>query len=136
MESLQEPPTAAPNTTTTKALQLAGAALLIVLAAVFVYANRTEVPNAVRAAREARVPFLVLAAALSVVYMIDLAAFHHAAFRTIGVALPFRAMLWLASAAHFLNLIAKSGGFGGLAVYLQDAGRRGTPGGEGCRAAR
>lgn len=105
-------------------LQLAGIALVLVLGAVFVYANRSEAPAAWDAALAAQPIFLAAAAGLTVLYMLNHAAFMFTSYRAVGLRVPYPAMLWLSLGSMFVNMVSKSGGMGGLALYLADGRRR------------
>ncbi len=107
--------------------QTAAVAGVLLLGAFFVAVNRAEVPAAGRALRDANLLLVAGAAALSALFMVNLAALYLAAYRAVGLHVPFRAMLRVSAGAAFLNMISKSGGMGGLALFLRDAGRRGQP---------
>jgi len=106
------------------ALRAAGVLLVLLLGAAFVFVNRSEIPAAGRALRDANFLLIALAAGISAGFMLNLAAFHLATYRAVGLELGFRQMLRLAAGSYFVNMVAKSGGFGGLALFLQDARRR------------
>ena len=107
----------------------AGILLMLILGALFVYANRGEVPNAWRAARTADALYLGIAALVTVAFFVNLSALHAAAYRAVGLRMPFREMAWLTLASAFVNMVAKSGGMGGLTLFLADARRRQQPAG-------
>lgn len=113
-----------------KTLQTAGMVVLALLTAGFVVLNRQEIPAALHAARQANPLLLLVAAVVGVAILVNLAAFYDATYRALGLVVPFPAMLRLTMASHFLNMVVKSGGMGGVSVFLQDAGRRGLPRGQ------
>jgi uncharacterized protein (TIRG00374 family) len=93
----------------------------------FVVANRAEVPNAVRAVRHANLWWIVLGLIASVSLMGLHALARRAALATFGVTLsPSRAVL-TSAVAQSLNIVAKSGGMAGLAVYRDESRRTGQP---------
>ena len=100
---------------------------MLLLGALFVAANRSEVPAAGRALRDANLLLVAGAAALSALFMVNLGALYAASYRAVGLRVPFLAMLRISCGAAFLNMISKSGGMGGLALFLRDAGRRAQP---------
>ena len=58
-------------------------------------------------------------------YSLNLAEFYRSIFRAGGLtAGPLRFVL-ISSASHFINLVSKTSGFGGLALYLGEARRQG-----------
>jgi len=105
-------------------LQAAGTVAVVILGGLFVWANRGEIPAAWRSVRHADLVFLGLALACTALWLLNLALFHLAAYRAVGLDLPFRDMVWLTAGSSFVNMVAKSGGMGGMALFIQDAGRR------------
>ncbi|MFN8557135.1 MAG: lysylphosphatidylglycerol synthase transmembrane domain-containing protein [Dehalococcoidia bacterium] len=105
-------------------MPVATGALVLALTVWFIAANRAEIPAAILAVRSADALFLALAALLSVAFMLNLAAFHQATYLAVGLRIPFWTMVRLSAAGHFLNLVSKAGGMGGLLFYLRDARRR------------
>ena len=108
-------------------LTLLGTGLVLVLGIVFVLANRSEIPRALRAIQDADPVILTGVAALTLALLINYGALYAATYRAMGLALPFWAAMRLATAAYFLNLVSKSGGLGGLVIFLRDARVRGQP---------
>lgn len=109
------------------ALQAAGILVLIVLAAAFVYGNRSEIPGTLSALRGANPGYAAAAAMLSVLFVVNYGALQYTAFRSVGLEDSYGSQLRLATAGLFLNTVAKSGGMGGLAVFLREAGEKGWP---------
>ncbi len=108
-------------------LRQAGMAVLLLLAAWFLLANRAEIPRTLAAARDADPWFLLCGVLFSAAFLLNQAAFYQAAYRALGLAAPFRRMLRLAAAGYVLNTLASAGGVAGVAVHLQEAGRRRQP---------
>jgi uncharacterized protein (TIRG00374 family) len=108
-------------------LTLLGTGLVLVLGAVFVLANRSEVPRALRAIHDADPIALGGVAVLTLALFSNYGVLYAATYRAMGLALPFWVAVRLATAAYFLNLVSKSGGLGGLVVFLRDARFRGQP---------
>ena len=105
---------------------VAGVAVAVITV-VFVVANRTEVPSAVRAARHASLWWIVLGVVASAAFVVVQAAARRAALATFGVHLsPSRALL-TSAVAQTLNIVAKSGGMAGLSVYRDESRRTGQP---------
>ena len=102
-------------------------ALVLLATAGIVVANRRDLPAAWRALRHARPAWVALAAVLGGAGLVDVAAEHVAAQRTMGL----RPRAWLiaplAWAARFLNLVAKSNGIAGLVLFRSRARREGRP---------
>lgn len=99
-------------------------ALLVVALATLVVANRSELPQAWRVTRGASPGWLALAVLASGLLMVGLAVKQAAARRVVGLEPRLVSILPVAQAAHFLNLVAKSGGLAGLTAFTGDARRR------------
>ncbi len=79
--------------------------------------------------RAASVPWLVLALVCSVAGVLNMGLLYGAGQRAAGLDVDIAVTLRLGAAAHFLNLVSKSGGLAGLTVFLADARRRDRRGG-------
>jgi uncharacterized protein (TIRG00374 family) len=73
----------------------------------------------------ARWGFVAAGAGVEVLFVVNLALFYTATFRATGVRAEPRRFLLLTSASHFVNLASKTGGLGGIALYLQESRRTG-----------
>jgi uncharacterized protein (TIRG00374 family) len=105
---------------------VAGTAV-VVLTIVFLIANRREVPDALRAVRHANLWWIALGLIASAVFIGIHGAARRAAVAAFGVELtPSRAVL-TSAVAHSLNIVAKTGGMAGVAVYRDEARRTGQP---------
>lgn len=103
----------------------AGLAVVAVMAAAFLFLNRSQLPHAWAAASQADRRFLAAAALVGVAYLLNYGAMYRRAYRAVGLTLPFWTAFRLANAAHFLNMtIVNSGGMAGLGVFLPEAAAR------------
>jgi glycosyltransferase 2 family protein len=68
---------------------------------------------------------------LSILFILGWTVNEAAVYRSIYQLMDVKEDLWhialLASAANFVNVVAPSGGFGGVAVFVDNAGKRGNP---------
>ena len=71
--------------------------------------------------------FMVLAIILLLCWIMNEAAGYRSLYKLMDVREKFSHLVLLASAASFINVVAPSGGFGGVAVFVDDAGKRGLP---------
>ena len=94
---------------------------------VFVVGNRSGLPDAWREIRMADGRWLLVAVAFSLVGQAAIGLLHAAAQRAVGLHLEARRAVPLGVAAHFLNLVTKSGGMAGMVVFVADARRRERP---------
>ena len=104
-----------------------GAAVVGVLAVVFVFANRREVPDIWRVLTTARPMWCLTAGALMVLWMANDTALQRATLRATGVRMSIGNVALGAGVAHFLNLTTKSAGAAGLAGFRAEARRAGLP---------
>jgi lysylphosphatidylglycerol synthetase-like protein (DUF2156 family) len=103
-------------------------ALVVVLAAVFVIANRAEIPAAERAARDAHAAYLILATALSLAYLAAYSGLIRSSLKAVGYGISWRRAALLGPAVHFSNMsIVNSGGLGGMPLLVADARRSRQP---------
>lgn len=101
-------------------------ALLVATAtAIFLFANRHDIPRSARAIREANGWWLGVALLLSVAFLCVHGFARQAAVAVFGVRLTSRRALVSGAVAHSLNIVAKSGGMAGSAVYREEARRSG-----------
>ena len=95
--------------------------------ALFVVYNRSEIPAAWRSMHHARPAMIGLAAAGTVVWLVNLAYLHGASQRAAGLDAHPTELVFPAAGANFLNLVTKSGGMAGLALLLLHGSRRSQP---------
>jgi uncharacterized protein (TIRG00374 family) len=86
-----------------------------------------ELKRTWRTLNHSDIRFMVLAIILLLCWIMNEAACYRSLYRLMDVSEKFRHLVLLASAASFINVVAPSGGFGGVAVFVDDAGKRGLP---------
>lgn len=100
-------------------------ALLAVLAAGAAAANARDVSALGGAIHDARWPWLGIALAVEAALVVNVAMFYATTFRAAGMRARLPRFVLLTSASQFINLVSKSGGFGGVALFLREARRDG-----------
>lgn len=105
------------------------AAVILLLAVAFVVFSLAELQNVVNALSKANAVFLGAAFLFQIVGLYNTAATFGALYRLVGLSESRRRLFLMTSAANFLNVIAPSGGVGGIAVLLDGARRRGIASG-------
>jgi uncharacterized membrane protein YbhN (UPF0104 family) len=102
---------------------------LVVAAATvaFLIANRRDIPRAARAVRAAHGWWLGVALLLSVAYLCVHGLARQAAVSIFGLRLTTKQALISGAVAHSINIVAKSGGMAGSAVYREEARRNRQP---------
>jgi glycosyltransferase 2 family protein len=100
-------------------------ALALLLTVVFLILRFAEVQNIAQTFERGDWRFLSLALLVEVVWIVDVGASYRAIFRILGI----RESLWhftlLSSATTFFNIVAPSGGIGGLMLFFDDARKNG-----------
>lgn len=113
----------------TAALRAVLWAALAAAVAFFLWANRQDLPDAWRSATSANPAWLAAALGWVVLFLAGQAGMYASARRAVGLPATTAGMVVPALAAGALNIVSKSGGMGGLAVFLAGAKRRGEPAG-------
>jgi glycosyltransferase 2 family protein len=78
--------------------------------------------------------FMVLGILLILVWTLNEAATYRSIYNLMDVYENLWHLALLSSAANFVNVVAPSGGFGGVAVFVDNAGKRGNPRGRAAAA--
>lgn len=99
--------------------------LVVLLAVYFAVTRLAEVQEVAETVQRGNPWWLGLALALQAAWLVNTALTLRAAYRLMGVPSRLRDMLPLVITGNFINIVAPSGGMGGMAVYLSDARRRG-----------
>jgi uncharacterized protein (TIRG00374 family) len=100
---------------------------LLAAAAIAIGTNVGELRKIAHAFTAAQWQFVALAAGADLLFVLNLGRFYMTTFRASGVRAGFGRFVLLSSASHFVNLVSKTGGLGGIALYLQEARRTGEP---------
>jgi uncharacterized membrane protein YbhN (UPF0104 family) len=103
-------------------------ALISLIAVGFVLLHRGEWGDIGRATREADGALLLGAALLQALWMVAFGAAFWGSYRAVDAPLPFRRTLAVSWAANFINMVVKSGGMGGMALFLREAAHRNQSG--------
>lgn len=77
--------------------------------------------------RHSDIRFMAFAIFLLVCWTMNEAAGYRSLYRLMDIQENFRHLVLLSSATSFINVVAPSGGFGGIAIFVDDAGKRGHP---------
>ena len=105
-----------------------GALAVVAAAATFGAANRRELPPAWRVLRSAQPAWVAAAVGCTVVWFVAYGLVHRNAQRAAGlVPAPAGELAPVVVAAHFCNLVTKSGAMAGLVMFDRLGRRRGQP---------
>lgn len=108
---------------------------ILLLGGILVVSSFSELQGIVQTLRNADPRFLIAAILLQLVWFVGVAAVYQALYRLMSIRESLPHLALLASAVNFINIVAPSGGVGGMAVFIDDAGRRGHPHGRVVAAA-
>jgi uncharacterized protein (TIRG00374 family) len=99
---------------------------LLIVAFLWVVLTRfTEIENLLKTLAQGKWQWVLVAALLQVVYYIAYAALYQTAFYTVGVESRVRELLPVTMGSIFVNVVAPSGGASAVALFVDDAARRG-----------
>lgn len=93
-------------------------------AIIFIIVSITEIENIITAMSKGNWLFILLALALQIVCLINNAYTYRALYRLVGLEESWRQLFLLSTASTFVNLIAPSGGLGGVAIFIDSAKQR------------
>jgi phosphatidylglycerol lysyltransferase len=99
--------------------------LLIIAFAWLLYARRTEVTHLAGTLAEGQWQWVLVAALLQVGFYVAFAGLYWSSFDIVGVKSRLWDLLPVTFAATFVNVAAPSGGASGIALFVDDARRRG-----------
>jgi glycosyltransferase 2 family protein len=98
--------------------------VIVLLALAFVLFSLTELENILEVLKESNVIFLLVAVLVEMICLLNTTATFGALYRLVGLTESGRRMFLMTTAANFVNMVAPSGGLGGIAVFLDEARRR------------
>ena len=101
--------------------------LFFFVAAAIAILSLGELRHTWRTLSHSNFPFMALAILLMLAWTLNDASIYRSLFRLMDLREKFWHLVLLSSATSFINVVAPSGGFGGVAVFVDDAGKRGQP---------
>ena len=109
--------------------------IVLLLVGVVVISSFSELQGIVQTLKQAELRFLVVAILLQLIWFVGVAAVYKSLYNLMSIKEGIPHLALLASAVNFINIVAPSAGMGGMAVFIDDAGRRGHPHGRVVAAA-
>jgi uncharacterized protein (TIRG00374 family) len=92
-----------------------------------IFVSFGELENTWKTLQRSDFRFLFLAILLQVAWLVNDAAGYRSLYLLMDVCESMRHLALLSSATNFINVVAPSGGFGGIAIFVDDAGKRNLP---------
>ena len=99
--------------------------ILLFLAIGLVFISLSEIEQTLLVLSHANMLILLGAILLAIFYILAEALNYRVLYLMLGIDEPYRRLVLLTSASSFINVVAPSGGFGGIAIFVDDAGKRG-----------
>jgi glycosyltransferase 2 family protein len=107
---------------------------VFLLGIVIVIISFSELQSVVETLKKHDLRYFWIAVAVQLFWMLNDALEYRALYRLMGVKDRFKQFFLMASAATFVNVVAPTGGWGGTAVFIDNAGKRGQPRGHAAAA--
>ncbi|MGH2521223.1 MAG: lysylphosphatidylglycerol synthase transmembrane domain-containing protein [Anaerolineales bacterium] len=98
-------------------------ALILLLAIYFAFSQFTELQRIGETLRRGHLPWLGLAVVVQFSWIANLALMYRAIYRLLNMETTLQHLLPLVITSNFVNVVAPSGGVGGIAVFIRDARR-------------
>lgn len=100
-------------------------ALVLLLGVVFIFFNIAEVEQIANTLRQGDWRFIVFAVAIEFVWLLNLSASFFVIYRAIGLDEGLSNLFIQVSAANFVNVVAPSGGMGGITIFISEGRKKG-----------
>lgn len=100
----------------------------LLLGVIFLATNFTEIEQITATLQRGDWRFILLSVLLVLLWLVNMAASYKTIFHVIGIEETLGQLLILTAAATFINVIAPSGGVGGMSVFIADARQKGKTG--------
>jgi len=100
----------------------------LLLGVIFLATNFTEIEQITATLQRGDWRFILLSVLLVLLWLVNMAASYKTIFHVIGIEKTLGQLLILTAAATFINVIAPSGGVGGMSVFIADARQKGKTG--------
>jgi len=98
-------------------------AVAILIGIVFLLFNRSELGSIVDTLKEGNLRFIFLALVVEAIYMLNVAASFRSVYKALGLKERIDRLVMMAASANFVNVVAPSGGVGGLGIFISEARR-------------
>ena len=96
-------------------------AIIALLTIAFVFFSLAELQNIVSVLRTSKFVFLLLAILVEIICQFNTAATFEAIYTLVGLTEKHSRMILMTTAVNFVSMVAPSGGFGGIAIMVDEA---------------
>ncbi|MBM3145704.1 MAG: flippase-like domain-containing protein [Chloroflexi bacterium] len=98
--------------------------LVLMVGVMFVLTQFAEIEDILNTIERGDWRFLSLAALVEALWIVNIGASFKAIYRVVGMTERLGRLILLSAAANFVNIIAPSGGIGGVAIFISEARSR------------
>lgn len=98
-------------------------AVLILIGVVFILFNFSEVQSIIDTIQDGNLRYIFLALALEILYLLNVTGSYRAIYSALGLNERSNRLFLMAASANFVNVIAPTGGVGGLGIFISEARR-------------
>jgi hypothetical protein len=103
-------------------------AIGLLIGVVFIASHFAEVERIAVILQRGDWRFILLAGLLLLIWLVNMAGSYKTIFNVLGADESFYRLLILTTAANFINVVAPSGGMGGMAIFIAEARHKGKTG--------
>lgn len=103
-------------------------AIGLLLGVFFIARNFAEVGEIAAILQEGEWRFILIATMLLLIWLVNMAGSYKTIFQVLGLEQTFGRLLILTTAANFINVVAPSGGIGGMAIFIAESRQKGNSG--------
>ena len=93
-------------------------AIAILIGIVFLLFNQAELGSIVDTLQQADLRYILMALAVEALYMLNVAGSYHSVYSALGLKEQIDRLILMAASANFVNVVAPSGGVGGLGIFM------------------
>jgi len=99
--------------------------IILLLGLVYIFVNIAEVQEVAETLKRGELGLIILAFGVQLLWSLNVAASYHMVYHAVGLEEKMGKLFVLVLAANFVNVVAPSGGVGGIAVFISEARRQG-----------
>ena len=103
-------------------------AIGLLLGVLFIASNFAEVEEIAAILQRGDWRFILLAIILLLIWLVNMAGSYKTIFQVLSLDESFGRLLILTTAANFINVVAPSGGMGGMAIFIAESRQKGNSG--------
>lgn len=99
--------------------------LLLIFGLIFIFINFSEVEDILETLSRGDWRYILLALVVLLIWMINVSLSYYTIYQALELEEHFTRLLLLVGSSFFLNVVAPTGGMGGIAIFISEARRKG-----------